>query len=192
VPDEAARVRAGHAAAEIEQVADDVNAEVIIVGSHPRGALRAAAADSVTRSLAAGGSRPVLFARPEGDVLRSTGPVVCGVDEGDDAERVAAVAARFASRLDRPLRLVHVGSDVGPLGAARGRPPEGVAVETALVGPGDVAERLRDHADASEAALIVVGCRGHGALRSVFGGSVSLALTNEAIQPVLVVPPRAR
>jgi nucleotide-binding universal stress UspA family protein len=54
---------------------------------------------------------------------------------------------------------------------------------------GDPVERLAEVADEQEAAMLVVGSRGRGALRSALLGSVSAGLLAKAPCPVVVVPP---
>jgi nucleotide-binding universal stress UspA family protein len=53
---------------------------------------------------------------------------------------------------------------------------------------GFAADRLADLADEEEAEVIVVGCRGRGALKAAFLGSVSASLIGVARCPVMVVP----
>jgi nucleotide-binding universal stress UspA family protein len=189
VPEHAAKVRAGHPPAELEEVADEVRAEAIVVGWHGGGVLKTAA-EGVGRSLAIRGDRPVVFARSQANVLAASGPVVCGVAPDEPgAPRVVAAAGRFAARLRRGLAIVHVGARSGRLDGLRDLVPAGVATDV-VVDDGNVAERLCWQADARNAGLLVVGCRGRGALRRVLAGSVSLALTDVARQPVMVVPTR--
>jgi nucleotide-binding universal stress UspA family protein len=57
---------------------------------------------------------------------------------------------------------------------------------------GSQADAIRGIADEVGAALVVVGTRRRGALRSALAGSVSLALKEDASRPVLIVPARAR
>jgi nucleotide-binding universal stress UspA family protein len=139
---------------------------------------------------------------------RLHGSLVCGVDESDCSRGAARIAARLAGQLRLRLLLVHVGEASGPAGngdavtavePADGRKAQyllsAVAVEEDL-GPvepriefGAPAERLVAVAESEDAELIVVGCRGRGALRAALLGSVSAKLIALAPCPVLIVPP---
>ncbi len=77
----------------------------------------------------------------------------------------------FAATLDRAQRYL----------AERG-----VAAE-ALEVAGDPAQMIEQVADAGGWDTIVVGSRGHGAVRRLFEGSVSSHVASHALQPVLVV-----
>jgi nucleotide-binding universal stress UspA family protein len=53
-------------------------------------------------------------------------------------------------------------------------------------------DRIVDVADEIDAAVIVLGSRGHGAGRELFEGSVSHQVAEHAGRPVLIVRPPAR
>jgi nucleotide-binding universal stress UspA family protein len=138
--------------------------------------------------------------------------VVCAVDNSPAADHVVAYAAETADRLGLDLTLVHVAQDGphasgnraavergrhGAWEAAQGlfhrlRVDNGLGREApgeVLFGsPVDQLERISKEPDV---ALIVVGSRGHGALRAAMTGSVSHALASRAACPVTVVPPTA-
>jgi nucleotide-binding universal stress UspA family protein len=58
----------------------------------------------------------------------------------------------------------------------------------AVMRRGRPADELVAVAHERDAALIVVGCRGHGSVRTLLEGSVSFKLSREATRPVVVVP----
>jgi nucleotide-binding universal stress UspA family protein len=62
----------------------------------------------------------------------------------------------------------------------------GLEIKTKLL-LGNPADEIVAFAETIEADLIVVGCRGHGAIASVLLGSVSRAVLHESRRPVLVV-----
>lgn len=160
-----------------------------------------------------GGARVVVRVRPDAADRRGRASIVCAVDSNaDDAFAVASVAADLATRLKLPLMLVHVvdildnlESDVDDALDA-GLTSEGwralfllrrIVEEVgdgidaqAVMRRGRPANELVAVAHERDAALIVVGCRGHGSVRTLLEGSVSFKLSREATRPVVVVPLR--
>jgi nucleotide-binding universal stress UspA family protein len=141
--------------------------------------------------------------------------VVCGVTStGQSAPQVARVAADLAERLDLPLTLSHVldindglDAEIDPSLSAlldsrawtalRLMLPVldeiGYRVDArAVLRTGDPADELIALGRDGEAALIVVGCRGHGPLRTLLEGSISLELCQRAPCAVVIVPPCLR
>lgn len=201
-----ARIGVGDPATELRRIASEVAAEAIVVGRPEAGGL--ADARSVTRSLSQEGECPVVVARPGADLRLGGGPVLCGIEPAhEDAPHVARAAARFATMLRRPLVIAHVGDfgDAAPrlsyeallrashrstlqaLHRVVDELPDGLGLEIALES-GTPADGLARMADERDAPLIVVGCRGRGAVRSALGGSVSLDLTRSASRALAVVP----
>ena len=147
------------------------------------------------------------------DHVSSTGAVVVAVDGSEHAEQALAWAAEQAAQQHRPLAVVTVWEPVPSMwldisgvdhavlyhelaqqggdmvAAARDRAltlHPGLRVE-AVVGRGDVrGELLRLSKDA---AMLVVGSRGRGPLRSLLLGSVSAAVVRHARCPVAVLRP---
>jgi len=140
------------------------------------------------------------------------GAVVCGVDGSQVAREALQTADELSRRLGMGLVAVHV---VEPV-AVRGRPWEPPGAETSAedVAAGEAllqqecsaagleyverhvlvgrpAERLAELADDVNAALIVVGSRGHRLVQAALVGSVSSELLGLAACPVLVLPARA-
>jgi len=147
------------------------------------------------------------------------GAVVVGVDGSDHSERAVDWAAAHAHSEGRPLVLAHGTGTLGRgpsapvsfLGASD--PHAGLVLHELSVAGRELvehaAERVRDrypdlgvHAVvrtahprqvllelARGAALLVVGSRGHGPLRSVLLGSVSVGLARESSCPVVVIRP---
>jgi nucleotide-binding universal stress UspA family protein len=137
--------------------------------------------------------------------------IVCAVDESDATDDVVRVAQRLATALDSRLVLVHVappteapGVSAALAGQERLREEE-LADARALLH--DVAERLdagdaeqraelgspADRpvaiADAESAALLVIGSRGRGDVKSALLGSVSHGVASKATCPVVIVSP---
>lgn len=87
----------------------------------------------------------------------------------------------------------HVAESAGRLaqeGAALARGAGLVAETLAVEGAGPVWKTIVDIADDRDAAMIVMGSRGHGKLASILLGSVSSAVVHNADQPTLVVHER--
>lgn len=141
------------------------------------------------------------------------GAVVVGVDGSKHSHRAIAAAAEAADLEHRPLHLLHCyepyPSVMGPVTPVAGvteelrRQAEGVlrdarrqVVKTrpqltvsASLSTHDAREKLS--ALSERAALMVVGSRGLGTMRSLLLGSVSLWLSHHSACPVLVIRPDA-
>ena len=74
--------------------------------------------------------------------------------------------------------------------AAREAGSVGLEAETEIL-EGNAADRIVELARSREVDLIIVGCRGRGAVTGVVLGSVSGSVVHKADRPVLVVKPRA-
>lgn len=182
-------------------------ASTVVVGSRGAGGFGGLLLGSVAEQVAAHGRCPVVVVRPAPD---PGGPVVVGVD-GSPASRAALrYAAGQAVARDVVLRAVHVWRWPVPAGPGDMLPPvydpavlaaeeqrvlaEAVAglavdmpdlrVERRLV-RGRAAPALL--AAAGDAALTVVGSRGHGGFTGLLLGSVSHQLLHHAAGPVAVV-----
>ena len=140
------------------------------------------------------------------------GPIVCGIDKSQLAAKVARLGASLAESRGSRLLLLHVAEvKVPPPGSAfayeklqEAAQEEGTHLLQELkaqgiapaaeerVEPGSPVVKLIEIAESEQADLLVVGSRGHGALKSAVLGSVSRELAAHAPCPVVVVPPDAR
>jgi nucleotide-binding universal stress UspA family protein len=141
-------------------------------------------------------------------------PVVAGVDGSPPSVAAAGYAAAAAHARGAPLHLVHgylhpFGYGSAPLEPYQTQPPPPPADGEVMLG--ELADRLRARypdltvthtqvlgggaaallAESTGAALVVVGCRGHGGFAGLLLGSVSAHLPAHARCPVLVVRPPA-
>lgn len=146
-------------------------------------------------------------------VSRDMRAIVCAVDESDAIDDVVRVAQALAWALRGRLVLVHVappteapGVSAAPAGQERlreeeladarallegvaGRLDAGDAEQRAEVG--SPADRIVAIADEEDAALVVIGSRGRGDVKSALLGSVSHGVASKATCPVVIVPPGA-
>jgi nucleotide-binding universal stress UspA family protein len=207
------RVERGDPASVLLRVAEAEPAELIVVGTRGRGPLAAALLGSVSSAAVSGARCPVLVVPPRGRL--GSGPLVCAVDDSPAAGEAVRVARHLSDQLGTDLLLAHaVASAPVPSASAvpggqaelvrgeRKRAEELLAVLAFEHGFGTDVERrvafgseadaIAQLADEEDAALIVIGTRGRGALRAALGGSVSLGLVSASPVPVLVVPAEAR
>ncbi len=188
-PETAREVRIGGAEEVIATAAEELEAELVAVGSRGLGSVAALVLGSVSRSLAIRGPCPTLIvpasASPVGD-----GPIMCAVDAGDGARAALAKAAEVAERLGLQLLLVTVEADDAPSSAGVERLVDeagrGTRQRIALL-RGEPAGAIVEAAEAHGADMIVVGSRGRGALAASVLGSVSASVAGRASCPVLVV-----
>ncbi|ROR90848.1 universal stress protein [Nocardioides aurantiacus] len=141
------------------------------------------------------------------------GTIVVGVDGSEHADRAARWAAEQAAAEHRTVTLVHTVSAVTPtyLDAALADPRtarsrlqaggeqvlDAAAAVVDAAAPGLEVRRVFELVDtrqgllqlSEDAAMVVVGSRGRGPLRSLLLGSVSAALVRHASCPVTVVRP---
>jgi nucleotide-binding universal stress UspA family protein len=187
-------VELGDPAPTLTALAAEHSADLIVAGSGSRGLDKVVMGDT-TAAIVREAPCPVLIVSP------ATGPCVgdvllCGVDASESAAGVARAAERLARRLGLRLVLVHVSeevaqpddADMGLRMAREAVPDASLEVVPAV---GTTAETLTSAGRARDAALILVGTRGRGALKAAVLGSVSSALTDTAGRPVVVVPPSA-
>lgn len=179
----------------IAQSAEEVDADLVLVGSRGLGGTQAVLG-SVSDLVVHYCSRPIVVVphpllAAEYDAV-SKGPVVVGWDGSAGAEKALAAAARLFP--ERDLLSVSVG-DATPaepppeLSIAGNRSVEWHRVEK---GPGPhahgVADALIAAARDHDAAAMVVGSRGRSVAREVLLGSVAMSTLHHAERPVMVVP----
>jgi nucleotide-binding universal stress UspA family protein len=179
----------------IAQIAEDVDADVVLVGSRGLGGTRALLG-SVSDVIVHYCSRPmVVVPHPmlSGEhAALSDGPLIVGWDGSAGAQSACSAAMKLFP--GRDVLLVSVDGD-----ADAAAPPEsdgtgGREVRHVNVHRGHglpasgTANALIAEASDRDAAAIVVGSRGRSAIREVFLGSVTMATLHHAERPVVVVP----
>jgi nucleotide-binding universal stress UspA family protein len=209
----AQRVDVGEPSLVLADIAEEERAELVVVGTRARGKLASAILGSVSSELISRAPCPVLVV-PPGTQVKS-GTIVCAVDDSSAARHAARAARSLSQSLGGELVLAHAIPTTLPSGtSAAATGPDRWAidehhlaeeflarlvVEEGLNGDverrvvfGSQADAIRALAAELNAALIVVGTRRRGALRSALAGSVSLDLKGTASRPVLIVPTGVR
>jgi nucleotide-binding universal stress UspA family protein len=206
----------GSPAAVLARVARDEEAELLVVGNRGRGNVRAAVLGTVSGELASNAPCPVAIVPRRAPLapVAPTATIVCGVDESDGGRAALAVADDLAARLWARLVLVHVQPSLRLPGVStvpgavdelrRIEQAEGEALierlaadhwtashAEARVAFGEAGGALLEVAAAEGADLLVVGTRGHGAVKRALLGSVSARVASAGGCPVVVAPPAA-
>jgi nucleotide-binding universal stress UspA family protein len=208
------RIMASSSAAHgLHDLAEEVDASVIVVGSRSKGPEERLFAGSTADRLLSGSVCPIAVA-PSGMRNRATGPLArIGVAYIDTPEARAALdlAARLARRTSAELHLYTVvagEAEVMPMGigydaehafSSTALEAFQLALDTAVAGlpsgvratghllTGDVVEVLAElHGD--EVDVLFCGSRGYGPVRRVLLGGVSSRLVRRARSPLIVVP----
>jgi nucleotide-binding universal stress UspA family protein len=200
---------ASSAASGLIEVAEEVGAALIVLGSARSGLVRQFAMGSVTEQLLHSSPVPLALARTGADPGPAVRRVTCGCVSSEGSALDAAV--QLCLRGGFPLRLVTFLVPDHPIGRiagddtahARSRAearetlaeavaslPIELAVETA-VAEGDDVQRAFDSLDWADGDLLVIGSSTAGPFARVFLGGMSSRLLRHAPVPVLVVPREA-
>jgi nucleotide-binding universal stress UspA family protein len=168
-------------------------AQLLVVGTRRRSALRRLYAESVSRSLVARAGCPVVVLGRQDPAEGSLACVVLGVDRDLSCPAAIEFAFRAATQRAIPLVIVHAGRRRQLTEALRTAVIQRVVAEwhpafprvrvIAKVRRGDPAGTLL--AESAGAAMLVVGSRGHRRGHSL--GSIAGAVIDSARCPVAVV-----
>jgi nucleotide-binding universal stress UspA family protein len=124
--DTSTRLVEGAPAERLIELADQEDAELLVVGSRGRGALSSAVLGGVSRKVARDARCPVVVVPPGASTGTpdagggSKGTVVCGVDGSGHAVTAAQVAGRLAERLGGRLLVLHARQDLKAVVSYRG------------------------------------------------------------------------
>lgn len=189
----------------LDEIAEDENVDLIVLGSTHQGKLGRVYPGSTAERLMSGGPCAVAVA-PRGFARREhsgLGIIGVGYDGAPESKLALRAAAELARRLDASLRLIAVLREPQPsrlrgpyISALRERlaevlregasSVEGIEVECVLPEAPNPAAALADQG--VELDLLVVGSRGYGPLRRALLGGVSGDVVRMAPCPVLVTP----
>lgn len=193
-------------------------AQTVVVGSEGKSGLRKLFLGSVSQAVIQRSPIPVLVTpvRMGNASARKgkAGPILVAVDFSQDNEAAYQAGVRLARNLKAPLRLLHVveipftnaavpytdailspqliardeeqaATEIAQLAAKAKRQRAKVEVSILV---GHPASCITADAQASNAALVVVGTHGLGGARKFFLGSVAQGVVQIAHCPILVVP----
>jgi nucleotide-binding universal stress UspA family protein len=200
----------GPAARELVLAAD--GADLLVVGSRGRGAVRSTVLGSVALHCVTHARCPVVVVRPRTEAGGTPARVVVGLDGSETSQHALDRALVEAGRLGAAVTAVAAYSPesywsdayevfIPPAEQLREDAQRGAeaavarAREAAGAGAPEVDARAVEGAagdvlvrEAEGAELLVVGGRGHGALRELLLGSIALHCVLHAPCPVMVVP----
>jgi nucleotide-binding universal stress UspA family protein len=209
-PDVTVQIRLQPGSAVEQLVEESESAQAVVVGSRGTGGFRDLVIGSTTLHLAAHAHCPVIAVPAPDEVPLGRHGVVVGVDGTALSESAIGYAFEAAADLREPLLAVHAWYDVTRTGTGHMMPlgyvpseirdQERLALAESMAGWQEKfpevevqAKVVLGHPVASlvkaarDAQLLVVGCRGRGALRSALLGSVSHGVLHHARVPVAVV-----
>ena len=209
------RVELGDPASALLDVADEVGAQLLVVGSRGRDLVRSSLLGSVSQQTIARMLRPVVVVpaavSPVWDGVKC---IVVGIDDTLPSGSAAAWAGGLARRLGARLILVHVSQNQVLASAAAGFDLTGgqykmllqterqsafellyrampQAVHTSGVElvfeVGDPAAELQRVADRRQASLIIIGAPARGGLHRAVHGGLSRRLAASAHRPLTVI-----
>ncbi len=195
-------------ARELTKLAEQLEVDLLIVGSAHRGPLGRVYPGSVGASLVSGAHCPVAVA-PRGFASRASRPIGTigvGFDARPEAEAALLFAGALGAGLGAQLRLIAAVSYRPSLADELANPLDVRAVErerltdaiATLVPSPNVEVAAAEVVDGYPATilierseqldLLVLGSRGYGPLRSVMLGGVAMQVIRKAHCPVIVVP----
>jgi nucleotide-binding universal stress UspA family protein len=188
-----ARLREGVAAVRLNALADELDAELVVLGGPHSGAVSRMLLGTTTDQLLKAIKHPVVTVPDSREPASERAPVVVGVDDDEADHEVIEFAFDFAERHGCAVHAVHGGSRAQKsaerhcertLASARAR-HDNVAAHIDVVTEAPVEALL---ARATGARLLVVGNHHHNAVHRAVRGSICHAVLHSAHCPVAVVP----
>jgi len=197
-------LRSGPAPKEIEQVANDVDADLIVMGTQGGGGLRGLLLGSTTVGVLRRVDRPVL-AIPRGAPAPSKGyeDILIATDASERAEQAADVAFDWAEAFGAAVhglfvvdpnfaRAEEVEEALGKRGKRALEELESRATDRGIeftweIEAGIPHERINEYGEENDLDLIVVGSHGRSGVERSFLGSVSERTLRTTDHPILIV-----
>jgi nucleotide-binding universal stress UspA family protein len=210
-------IREGQPAQEIQALAEELPADIVVMGTHGRSGFERLVLGSVAEKLVHRLPCPVLtVCHEEGRTWEAPGLVrriLCATDFSDSSARTVAFALSLAAADQAQVTLLHAIEALPEAGVRTPRFPEGLRRELEQMAreqlhqlvpeearaAGNVEERVtagRAYQEILRIAamervdLIVMGTQGHGPLGRMILGSTAHHVVRQATCPVLIVRPR--
>jgi nucleotide-binding universal stress UspA family protein len=192
-------LREGRAFEEVLKLGDELEADLLVVGSRGHRGLRRMLVGSHSEDIVHHAHRPVLVVR-RGEDVWPPARIVVGDDFSEDARKAAELAANLGKLLDARMLVLHAvprlpqasGEAVNAKLEDRTGELEDILQQrpqTRIVA-GDSAEVLIEAAQEGEGpTLVAVGSRGLGPVGRLRLGSVSTKVIRAGLGAVLVYPP---
>jgi nucleotide-binding universal stress UspA family protein len=192
-------LREGRAFEEVLKLGDELEADLLVVGSRGHRGLRRMLVGSHSEDIVHHAHRPVLVVR-RGEDVWPPARIVVGDDFSEDARKAAELAANLGKLLDARMLVLHAvprlpqasGEAVNAKLEDRTGELEDILQQrpqTRIVA-GDSAEVLIEAAqEGEEPTLVAVGSRGLGPVGRLRLGSVSTKVVRSGLGAVLVYPP---
>lgn len=207
VADAPLHLEVGFAAQVITQIAEDLNADLIVVGAHPRPAVARFLVGSTAERVIRMAQRPVLVATEQRrEPFRR---VLAAVDLSGHSHRVVEAAVATAIACGSELRALYVQDRLTPLlteealydeeetrhhaGAQLEKTLRAIAVPSEVrvsreMRDGHAGQEILRAADDWDADLIVLGSHGFGFFNRLLLGSISTYVLRHGHRATLVVP----
>ena len=193
-----AHLRRGHTFEEVIKLGDELDAGLLLVGSHGYRGLRRMLMGSQSEDIVHHADRPVLVVRG-GENVWPPARIVAGDDFSEDAGKAAELAAHLGKLFGVPMLLLHAAPNLSQVSgeALEGKLEDRTgALKDILdeqprtrVIAGDPPEVLIEAAQEDEGpTLVVVGSRGSGLAGRLRLGSVSTKVVRAGLQAVLIYP----
>jgi nucleotide-binding universal stress UspA family protein len=190
----ATTIRAGHPGEVLATLADETDAELVVLGAAEHGPVARLVLGSVAADMVHHVARPVIAVR-HAEAADPKAPVLLGLAGVAEDAPAVEFAFDYASRHGVPLHAIHASTQHTDARRAeqllapwRGRYAN-VRVHTEVLADKPAHALVEQSATAR---LLVVGCHHHGALHRMLQGSVSHTSLYHAACPVAVVPAARR
>jgi nucleotide-binding universal stress UspA family protein len=212
-----AEVRGGHPVREILALADDLPADLIVLGTHGRGGVEHLLLGSVAEKVMRKASCPVMIvpASAAGHSGARFSRILCPVDGSASSADAVAYAVSLARETDGRLILLSVveivptsgefggldGDEYRRLGTTHAKTllQEAVPADVRewctveeVIATGKASDRILATAATHDADVVVMGVRGRGAIDLMAFGSTTNEVIRRATCPVLAVHPQVK
>jgi len=192
-------LRQGRTFEEVIKLGDEIDAGLLLVGSHGYRGLRRMLMGSQSEDIVHHANRPVLVVRC-GENVWPPARIVAGDDFSEDARKAAELAANLGKLFGARMLLLHAAPDLSQVSGdafeAKLEDRAGALKDILEEQPqtrvvaGNPPEVLIEAAQEDEGpTLVVVGSRGLGLVGRLRLGSVSTKVVRAGLEAVLVYPP---